>query len=1209
MAFSLRPLVAIVTLVVITFVAIPSYAQTTSLAEDLATKDDRGFIVGLLENALGGEGRIVRVDGFSGALSKTATISQMTIADASGIWLTLEDVQLKWTRSALLRGRIDIQELSAVALRVARPPEQDQDALPDAEAGGFALPNLPVSVSIDALKIDRIELGRPILGEPAALTLNATAQLAAGSGSVNLTATRVDGAQGKFIIDASYNAVSQMAAIDIDLSEDPGGIAARMLNLPERPALQLKVSGEGNIDDLVTDISLKTNGVQRLDGEVVLKGSETDGRAFSLSLDGDLTSLLPQDYHSFFGPRSTLKAQGQQTPNGVLELSDLDLKTDALVLKGFAAFDGDFTPLRLALQGQVKPAIDGPVVLPIAGGTTRIDQADLKIGYDISISDIVDASFEVKNLDTNGLAIEDTQLNVTGALSDAIEASKRVQATFAFRASGATFDDPAQQEAFGDKINGSLFLDYEPGGAARLENIVIDGTQYGLSGDLLVTGLSKAFETEIDIRLRADRLSRFADLVGNELRGQAQLAIIGIADLGGAFNLNMSGTTTDLAIGIPQADNALAGETALSLNIVRDETGTQLPKLEIQNAQVQATASATLKANASNTKFDVLLMDSGQIDPRLTGPVTLIGRADQDASGWSLDTTLQGPFNATTSLKGRATGSNPSLAFNLKVPNIQPLARQFSGPLALAGTANATDGIWRITSDFDGTYGINGAVSGVVNGDSPNFQYRLRVPNVASLGAQIDGPLAIDGTAAQLGNAWRIDTNLSGLSGTQAKLSGQILSDGTLDLDMSGSAPLALANPFIAPRNIQGRTEFNLAVRGPAGLNSVSGTLSTTGARLSAPTLRISLADIAAQINLTRGRANIDATASVSSGGRVSVQGPIVLNGAMNADLALALNSVRVVDPALYETQLNGALTLRGPLGGGARIDGRIDVIEANIRVPESQVAGFTIIPSIVHRNASAGVKQTLNRAGLGQRSASPGAKSNTSFVLDILVNAPSRLFVRGRGLDAELGGTLRLSGRTDQIISTGRFSLIRGRFDVLGKRFVLSEGNVSLQGNFDPFLRFVATTRTANGTASIVIDGPASEPNVTFSATPEAPQDEVLAQIFFGRDVSQLSAFQALQLASAVASLAGKGGEGIISQLRRGFDLDDLDITTDNAGNTGLRLGKHISENVYTEVNVGNSNDAGVSINIDLSKSITARGQVNADGNSSIGIYFEKDY
>ena len=119
----------------------------------------------------------------------------------------------------------------------------------------------------------------------------------------------------------------------------------------------------------------------------------------------------------------------------------------------------------------------------------------------------------------------------------------------------------------------------------------------------------------------------------------------------------------------------------------------------------------------------------------------------------------------------------------------------------------------------------------------------------------------------------------------------------------------------------------------------------------------------------------------------------------------------------------------------------------------------------------------------------------------------------------------------------------------------------------------------------------------------------EVLALLLFGQDVQNISAFQALRLASAVNTLAGRGGSGIVDNLRMGFGLDDLDVTTDEDGNAGLRLGKYISDNVYTDVEVDSGGDSSVNLNIQISPSVKARGSVTSDGDTGVGVFFERDY
>jgi len=226
-----------------------------------------------------------------------------------------------------------------------------------------------------------------------------------------------------------------------------------------------------------------------------------------------------------------------------------------------------------------------------------------------------------------------------------------------------------------------------------------------------------------------------------------------------------------------------------------------------------------------------------------------------------------------------------------------------------------------------------------------------------------------------------------------------------------------------------------------------------------------------------------------------------------------------------------------------------------------------------------------------------------------VQIIAENRIFVRGRGLDAELGGQLRLTGTTAEVIPQGRFELIRGRLDILGKRLSLQEGSARLQGNLIPTLRLVARTTSDDTILFVIVEGAADAPEIRFASEPELPSDEVLALLLFGRGVSTISALQAVQLASAVATLAGRGGLGIVERLRQSTGFDDLDLTTDADGATSLRVGKYISENAYTDVELDSDGQSRINLNLDLTPSTKLRGQVGTDGSTGIGLFFERDY
>lgn len=1132
-------------------IALAFYLAAVSLA--VAQEDDRGWLTNLLEESLGGEGRTVLITGFRGALSSEATIDRITIADPDGIWLTMQDLVLQWNRSALLRGRIDIDRLAAGSIELARLPVAPERTLPAAEATPFSLPELPVAIEIRALEAEEIRVGAPVLGEDIALTLAASAVLVDGSGTAQLTATRRDGKRGVFEIDASYARDTEALGLQINLDEGADGIAARLIDLPGRPSIALSVDGQGTLDDFDTEISLSSDGEERLSGQVRLLAEPADVegadpvRRFEASLGGDVTALFAPQYRSFFGPEVRLDLAGRRDDDGGLDLSRLSLVAQALQLDGSVSLNSDFWPTRIDIDGTL--AADEPVLLPLRGEETRVTRADLSISHDAGQSDRWTGKLRVQGLERREARIDEVRLVSGGTLEGTVGNLGLVTANVDFVAEGVALSDPGLAEAVGRDLEGSFDVTYAEDSPVELSNVDIRTTAARLSGNATIDALETGFSTNLNTRLVARELQRFSTLAGRDLSGSAELAVDGQVALGGLFDLVITGQTQDLRIAQQQADAVLQGVTRLDVAVRRDAEGIVLERAQITNPQIDLSADGRFTTGNSEARFDLRLADAALIEPRFPGALNIRGTATEDGSGWSVDTDLDGPLGLTAQVSGQVTGESPALRYSARIPDISPLV------------------------------------------------------------AEIRGPLALDGTARLDNGAWRIDTSVAGPAGTRAQVDGTIATGGRLDLAASGTAPLGLSEPFLQPRSLQGDAQFDLRINGQPSLEAVSGTITTSNGRFSAPNVRIALTGINARINVQSGRASVDAQSAVSTGGQVSVRGPIGLGNGFPANLDVTLTQVQVVDPTLYETVVNGTIAVRGPLRGGGTISGDLAVGETEIIVPSSGVTNFAIVPEIVHVGASPAAAKTLVKAGFDRDSTERDTATRTRFGLNITISAPSRIFVRGRGLEAELGGRVRLTGSTENVITAGRFDLIRGRLDVLDQRFQLDSGSIQLQGDFDPFLRFVATTPTSDGTASVIIEGRASEPQVRFDATPDAPQDEILAQIFFRRDVEQLSAFQALQLANAVATLAGTGGESIVSRLRRSFALDDLDITTDDDGNTAVRVGKYLTDNVYTDVTAGANGTGEVSLNIDLTPSLTARGALGQDGNSSLGIFYERDY
>ena len=251
-------------------------------------------------------------------------------------------------------------------------------------------------------------------------------------------------------------------------------------------------------------------------------------------------------------------------------------------------------------------------------------------------------------------------------------------------------------------------------------------------------------------------------------------------------------------------------------------------------------------------------------------------------------------------------------------------------------------------------------------------------------------------------------------------------------------------------------------------------------------------------------------------------------------------------------------------------------------------------------------MRQTRSRAGLTQTVASGGSSSKIG--LDLLIDAPDRIFARGRGLNAELGGRIHLRGSTAALAPSGQISLKRGTFDILGRRLELDEGRITLLGDLKPYLEFRSSAATATGTATLEIEGNVDAPQIKVTSDPPRPSEEALALLLFGDNIDDLSPLALARLAKSALDLSGRG-LGDQSRLRDATGADNAEVGLDSLGSGLLGLGGYIGEKAYTDFNVNTKGESELSINVDLTDSVTVTGTVDSQGESGFGLFFKRDY
>ncbi|MEL7278850.1 MAG: translocation/assembly module TamB domain-containing protein [Pseudomonadota bacterium] len=1222
--------------------------------------DGATYLEGLIQDALSDTSRDVRVIGFRGALSSNATLEQLTIADEDGVWLSLEDASLVWSRAALLRGRLEVDELTAGRIELARLPKSDPP-LPtpeDAEATPFALPELPVSIELGELRADQVVLGPSILGEEAVLAIIGKMSLIDGAADVDLAINRQDRADQLTLI-AGYANDTQQLKIDLDFAEAQGGLVSRAAQIPGAPALALSIEGDAPLSDFEAVIALASDGVDRFGGTVGIatpEDAEPGTYAFRANLNGDLRPLMTADLHPFFGAETALRVAGATQADGAVLLESLDVSTGALSLDGSLALAPDGLPSRFALNGRI--AGDAPVRLPTVEPPVIVETVTLTARYDAAEGDGWAADIDLRGLDRDGLTVEQAVLKAFGQIQRG--ETQAVTADTTFRATGLSHTDTALAQAIGSAPEGQVVLTWTEGAPIDFSRLVLRSGHATLQARAQVDGLADGFPITGRGVLNAADLSRFAAIAQRPLSGAANLGIEGDATpLSGAFDITLAASTTDLIVGEARIDPLMRGRSTLDMAARRDETGIVVDALSVRNDALEADVTARLSGAAGAMRFDGTLNDLALVEPKLSGAADVNTEVVwQDGGALELKRLEMIALDAQITASGTLDTSDERLPASgtlaLQATDISRLAELLGRPLrgsvdldisgkgaARAATIDGTarmvarelrTGIAQVDAisggevDLDATlaYGdgvpfvdalslvtknLTASANAAALGEPITISTRLS--NLGLVAPGISGPAAVNGTLTPRdaqGQAIDVDLKFDGPSGVGATIVGQVEDLGQrLNLAVRGSAPLALADGFITPNSITGPLSFDLRVDGAPGLSAVSGQASFRDARMALPAANLAVTNLGGTVALSGEQATPDITGSLGNGGQFRVTGPVTLSAPFNGNLSVALNALGLRDPTLYETTVNGTVNVNGPLTGGARISGALALGRTELRVPSGGASAAGAPEGIRHIAEPADVRRTRSRAGLIET----GGRSRTAvaFPLDLSISAPAQIFVRGRGLDAELGGQLQLGGTTANVAASGVFELIRGRMDVLTKRFDLTEGLIDLRGALDPYLRFVAQTTSNEYTINVVLEGLASEPNVSFVSSPELPQEEVLAQLLFGRDFSQMSALQAAQLVSAVATLSGQGSGGLTGQLRDGLGLADFDVSSTADGATQFSAGTYISDNIYSEVVADSDGNNEINLNLDLTPSLTVKGSAGNDGNTGLGIFFERDY
>jgi len=588
----------------------------------------------------------------------------------------------------------------------------------------------------------------------------------------------------------------------------------------------------------------------------------------------------------------------------------------------------------------------------------------------------------------------------------------------------------------------------------------------------------------------------------------------------------------------------------------------------------------------------VRLTGRGQIErqPLVLNQAAVLTRS---RDGWELAPTALSFAGGTATVSGRS-GSAPEVHAQLAGMPLE-LLDIFWPNLDLSGSASGRiDYAWKSNRSGRLDLKVHGlSRAGLVLASKPIDVGVAAIinGNQAALRAVAASEGAIVGLAqarfAPLGNGPLMAELLS------APLFAQLRYSGPADTlwRLTGSEVMDMSGPLAVGADIGGRLA-NPAIRG---------SLRTQNARLESQVTGMVIDHVAADAQFLGPRLIFNhITGNTSGGGSISGSGSVTFSGgsalldlSFNASQALLLNRDDVA------ARVTGPLKLRSDANGGT-ISGDLKLNKGRFQLGRASAAAA--VPQLNVRETGLSDEDVIE----------PAAIHRWKLALKV---AGGDLSVTGLGINSRWTTNLEIGGFANEPRFNGRADLVQGNYDFAGRVFRIDRGAIRFNGESppNPLLDIHAEAAVQGIDASVIVRGTGLRPEITFASSPPLPQDELLSRILFGTSITNLSAPEALQLASAVAALqSGSGSLDPINALRRAVGLDRLRIVPADVATgqkTAIGAGKYITRKLYVEVVTDGAGYSATQVEYQVTRWLSLLSTVSTIGRSSATIRVSKDY
>jgi translocation and assembly module TamB len=359
-------------------------------------------------------------------------------------------------------------------------------------------------------------------------------------------------------------------------------------------------------------------------------------------------------------------------------------------------------------------------------------------------------------------------------------------------------------------------------------------------------------------------------------------------------------------------------------------------------------------------------------------------------------------------------------------------------------------------------------------------------------------------------------------------------SDAPSTVSVQGAIDLSLAQAFDPTLTSSGQILFDINAAGHNANENVEGQIRIVNASFATPDAPVGLSNGNGVLTLRRDRVDITQFSGSVGGGEVTASGGVAYRPAIQFNIGLKGNGLRLHYPESVRTNLDLNLAMTGTTDA-ALLQGQINVNSVSF-TPDFDLSDFASQFSAIS-------------------SPPPTQGFADNLKVNVSLRSTSELNVVSPTLSVQGNANLRVIGTAANPVIVGRTNLTGGDLIFLGNRYLVQGGTIAFVNTTqtEPIVNLQASTTIQQYNIALRFLGPVDRLRTNYTSDPSLPPADIIHLLAFGQTEEAANAAPAQSSTLGAESLvASQVSSQVTGRLQKAFGVSQISLDPQLGATTG---------------------------------------------------------